>query len=130
MNLKIIMNPAENYILNQQEPYRSILLHIQVIIEHTIPELDLKYKYKIPFYYIHKKPFCYLNVTKGYVDIGFWKGNQLQIHRDQFVTENRKMMVSLRYWKQEDVESDILIDVLREALKLYNLDKVQKYLNS
>jgi hypothetical protein len=113
------MNPAENYIVNKPEPYRSILLHIQAIIEHTIPELDLKHKYKIPFYYINNKPFCYLNVTKGYVDVGFWKGNQIQIHQNHLVTENRKMMVSLRYWKLKDVEDAILIDVLRETLKLY-----------
>jgi len=113
------MNPAEDYILNKPEPYRLILLHLQVVIEKIIPEAALKYKYKIPFYYINNKPFCYLNVTKGYVDLGFWKGNQIQIHHDYLVTENRKMMVSLRYWKLEDVEKDILIDVLRETLKLY-----------
>jgi len=113
------MNPAENYILNQPESYRSILLHLQVIIEQTIPALNLKYKYKIPFYYINNKPFCYLNVTKGYVDVGFWKGNQIQIHHDQLVTENRKMMVSLRYWKLQDINDSVLIDVLEEALKLY-----------
>ena len=113
------MNPAENYILNQPEPYRSILLHLKVIIENTTSALDLKYKYKIPFYYINNKPFCYLNVTKGYVDLGFWKGNQIQIHQNYFVTANRKMMVSLRYWKLEDVKNSVLIDVIEEALKLY-----------
>ncbi len=51
------MNPAEDYILNQQEPYRSILIHLQVVIENTIPDAELKYKYKIPFYYINNKPF-------------------------------------------------------------------------
>ena len=113
------MNPAENYILNKPEPYRSILLHLQIVIENTIPDTELKYKYKIPFYYINNKPFCYLNVTKGYVDVGFWKANLLTLHLEHLVTENRKMMKSLRYWKQEDVKDDILIDVLEEALKLY-----------
>ena len=59
------MNPAENYILNQREPYRSILLQLQVVIEHTISDVDLKYKYKIPFYYIGGKPFCYMNQSKA-----------------------------------------------------------------
>jgi len=115
------MNPAENYILNQPEPYRSILLHLQVIIEQTIPALDLKYKYNIPFYYINNKPFCYCNAShkKQYVDLGFWKGNQIQIHQDYLVTENRKMMVSLRYQTLEDINDIVLIDVLEEAIKLY-----------
>ena len=115
------MNPAENYILNQPEPYQSILLHLQVIIESALPEVQLLYKYKIPFYYIKKKPFCYLNAShkKQFVDLGFWKGNQIQIHQEHLVTENRKMMVSLRYQQLEDINEAILIEVLKKAASLY-----------
>lgn len=93
------MNPSEEYILRQPEPYCLILLHLQVIIENTLPEVELLYRYKIPFYYNHKKPFCYLNAShkKQFVDLGFWKGNHIDIHQNYLVTENRKMMASLRY---------------------------------
>jgi hypothetical protein len=65
------MNPAENYIIDQAEPFRSMLLHLQLIIENTIPSLDLKFKCKIPFYNLEERPFCYLNQSKDYVDLGF-----------------------------------------------------------
>lgn len=115
------MNPSGEYILNQSEPYRSILLHLQVVIETTIPEVELLYKYKIPFYYIDKKPFCYLNAShkKQFVDLGFWKGNQIKIHESHLVTENRKMMVSLRYKTIEDIDDKILKEVLIKAASLY-----------
>ncbi len=115
------MNPAENYILHQPEPYRSILLHLQVIIEHACPVLELKYKYNIPFYYLNNKPFCYLNAShkKQFVDLGFWKGNQIQIHQEHLVTENRKMMVSLRYKTLEEINDKILIEVLQKSQSLY-----------
>ena len=115
------MNPAENYILHQPEPYRFILLHLQVIIEHACDVLELKYKYNIPFYYIKGKPFCYLNANhkKQYIDLGFWKGNQIQIYQEHLVTENRKMMVSLRYKALEEINDKILIEVLKEAQSLY-----------
>ncbi len=115
------MNPAEQYILNQEEPFRSILLQIQVIVENTVPELALKYKYRIPFYYIKNKPFCYLNAStkKQYVDIGFWKGNEIKIHEDYLVTEKRKMMVSLRYFKLEEIDDLVLREVLLKAANLY-----------
>ena len=115
------MNPAEDYILNQPEPYRSILLHLQVVIEHTIPNLVLKYKYRIPFYYVDNKPFCYLNVShkKQFVDLGFWKGNQIQIHQEHLITENRKVMVSLRYKTVEDIHDTVLREVLLKAASLY-----------
>jgi len=76
------MKPAEDYILNQTEPFRSILLHLQSVIEHTIPELVLKYKYRIPYYYCNEKPYCYLNQSKDYVDLGFWNGAHLSVHLD------------------------------------------------
>ncbi|MFD0860694.1 DUF1801 domain-containing protein [Sungkyunkwania multivorans] len=112
-----VMNPAEIYILEQREPFKGILLHLQVIIENTIPELVLKYKYKIPFYYLNDKPFCYLNVpkNKSYVDVGFWSSVHLSVHLDEMVTEGRKMMRSLRYGTVEDIDQEILVAVLKDA---------------
>ncbi len=109
------MHPAENYILNQKEPYRSILLYLQAIIESTLPELDLKYKYKIPFYYLKDKPYCYLNQTKKYVDLAFWDGKSINCYQEHLVTENRKMIKSLRYFSLEEMDSEVLVAVLKDA---------------
>ena len=109
------MNPAEDYIVNQQEPFRAILLHLQSVVETTVPDVDLKYKYRIPFYYIQGKPFCYLNQSKDYVDVGFWHANHLTVHLDKMTTAGRKMMRSLRYKSLEEINDHILIDVLRDA---------------
>nr|WP_299384744.1 DUF1801 domain-containing protein [Allomuricauda sp.] len=111
------MNPAEAYILNQEEPCKSILLQLQVLIESTIPQLELKYKYRIPFYYLDGKPFCYLNVPKkkAYVDVGFWSSAHLKVHLDKMVTEGRKVMRSLRYSTLEEIDPQILIEVLQNA---------------
>ncbi len=115
------MNPSEVYILKQPEPYRSILLHIQVMVETTIPEVELLYKYKIPFYYYKKRPLCFLNAShkKQFVDICFVRGNQISIHQEHLVTEKRKVMASLRYKTLEDIDSSILIEVLKSVLTLY-----------
>lgn len=115
------MNPSEVYILNQPELYRSILLHLQVIVETTIPEVELLYKYRIPFYYYKKRPLCFLNTShkKQFVDICFVRGNQITIHQDLLVTEKRKKMASLRYKSIDDIESAALIEVLKNVLTLY-----------
>lgn len=114
------MNPSEVYILNQKEPYRSILLSLQIIIETTIPNVELLYKYKIPFYYIDKKPFCYLNVTKGYVDLVFWHGAHLTNHTEFLVSGGRKHMKSLRYFTLEEINQEIVIEILQEAYSVKN----------
>ncbi len=111
------MNPSENYILEQSEPFKGILLHLQVVIEQTIPKVELKFKYRIPFYYLGGKPFCYLNVPKGkgYVDVGFWNAAHLTVHVEHMVTEGRKVIRSLRYASIEGIDHDILVGILKDA---------------
>jgi hypothetical protein len=113
------MNPAEAYILNAKEPYRTILLHIQVLVEAAVPSVELLYKFKIPFYYIDgKQPFCYLNQSKNYVDICFWHGTHLTRHTDKLISKNRKHMKSLRYYTLEDIDETVLIEILEEAYSM------------
>lgn len=113
------MNPAENYILKQQEPFKSILLQLQVLIESSFPELELKYKWRLPYYYLNGTPFCFLHVSKGYVDVGLHKGYELQKHVEVLVGEKRTKIKSLRYFSVEDVQAEILLEVLEESKSLY-----------
>ncbi|WP_067032335.1 DUF1801 domain-containing protein [Allomuricauda sp. CP2A] len=114
------MNPAEAYILNQKEPFKSILLHLKSVIEHVIPDVDMKFKWGIPCFYRGKQPICYLNVSqkKKYVDIAFWNSAHLTLHLDKMITENRKVVKSLRYFTLEEIDDAILVEVLQEAYSL------------
>lgn len=111
------MKPAEDYILNQPEPYRSILMHAQVIIEHTIPEAELKYKWKIPCYYVGKRPICYLNAShkNEFVDVAFWHSSYITKYTEHLVSEERKVVKSLRYKTLEDINDKILISILEQV---------------
>jgi hypothetical protein len=113
------MKPAEEYILNQQEPFKSILMHLQILIESTFPEVELKFKWKIPFYYLNNKPFCYLNASKkkGYVDVVFWVSAHLTQYNEFLISENRKVVKSLRYFNLEAINEEILLTVLAEAFE-------------
>ncbi|MFP2996239.1 DUF1801 domain-containing protein [Spongiivirga sp. MCCC 1A20706] len=109
------MNPAERYILEQPEPFRAILLHLQSTIEKLFDEVELQYKYKIPFYYFGKRPFCYLNHTKDYVDVGFWNAGYITVHLEHLTSANRKVMKSLRYKSLEEINQTVLEEVLKNA---------------
>lgn len=114
------MNPAEDYILSQDEPFKSILLHLKTVIEAVMPEVDMKYKWGIPCFYSQKHPICYLNVQKSkkYVDIAFWNSAHLTKHIELMVTEKRKVVKSLRYSTLEEINDDILVEVLKEVYSL------------
>lgn len=112
------MNPAEDYILQQEEPYKSILIQLQAIIEAVLPEPELLYKWRIPFYYNDGLPVCYLNQSKDYVDLAFWHGDKLKQHRTHFVTAKRKSVTSLRYKSVEDINDEVIVYVLKEQLQI------------
>ena len=92
-----------------------MLLHLQLIIENTIPSLDLKFKYKILFYYLEGRPFCYLNQSKDYVDLGFWNAAHLTVNLEFMTTVQRKMMKSIRYKNLKEIDDKILVEILKDA---------------
>ena len=111
------MRPAEKYMLDQPEPYRSIVLYLQMMIESTLPDIELKYKWKLPCFYIGTSPICYINVShkKHFVDLGFWNSANLTKHKDVLISENRKVVRSLRYVSMEDIDNAVLVAVLKDA---------------
>lgn len=127
------MNPAEAYILKQDEPYRSILIQLQAIIKAIAPNHELMYKWRIPFYYANGIPLCFLNQSKDYVDLAFWHGNQIKRFREHFVTTNRKSLTSLRFKSIEDINDEVVVYVIQEQLRIntnpFKLTRVGKAKN-
>ena len=114
------MKPAEAYILEQPEPFKSILLHLQILIENSFPKVVVEFKWKMPFYYLEDKPFCYLNPSKkkGYVDVGFWVSAHLKNYNELLISDNRKVIKSLRYTTIDAINEEVLLSVLQEAHQL------------
>ena len=115
------MNPAEDYILRQSEPYQSIMLYVRSVILRSLDHIDEKYNYSIPFYHYKKKPFIYLNILKGqkFVDVAFVRGSQLD--KDFPALKNykkRKNVRSLQYASLEDVNEEELITILMAAAQI------------
>lgn len=126
LNIFILQNSTEvkqtdEYIIKQPQNTQSILLHLITVIKKTIPEVELLYKYGVPYFYFKNKAFCYLayNQKKDFVDVGFARGFQLKKNQEFLIDENRNTVKSLRYFKLEGIKNDILIQVLKEAATLY-----------
>ena len=117
------MSPVDNYILKQYEDKKNILLFLRQIILETIPEIQEKFKYSIPFYYLNGKPFCYFNIPKSkketYVDLCFIKGFELSNQQNiLFAGNNRTMVKSIPYFYLHEINIDLLKEVLLEAKTL------------
>lgn len=91
-------------------------MHLQVLLEQTLPKAELFYKWRIPCYYIEKRPICYLNQSKDYIDVGIWHSAHLSKQWDAYlITEKRKVVKSLRYKSLEEIDDDIFIEILKEV---------------
>jgi len=112
------LNPAEIYILNQKEPYKSILLQLQAIIEAVAPNAELLFKWRIPFYYCNGIPLCYLNQSKDYVDLAFWHFDKMDRYTEHFIATNRKSVRSLRFKTTDAINDAIIVYVLKQQLEI------------
>ncbi len=112
------MNPVENYILKQEQPYQSIMMYLRSVLFKTLPNIEERFAYKIPFYYYNKKPLCYLNVLKGtsYVDVGFIEGVSLAVDFPELVNgSNRKRVRSVQVKNLEVFDENKFVALLITA---------------
>ena len=120
------MNPAEHYILNQKEPYQSLMLYVRSVIQRTIPEIEEKFSYGIRFYYYAKNPMIYLNVLKetNFLDVVFMQGVLLE---NRFLElndyKNRKKVCSLQIGDMEDFDELGFVELLKAASVLIIINK-------
>ncbi|MBV1888423.1 MAG: DUF1801 domain-containing protein [Urechidicola sp.] len=115
------MNPVEHYILNQKEPFQSLMLYVRSVIKKTLPTIEEKYSYRIPFYHFKKKPMLYLNVLKGtdFLDVAFVQGIKLQEDFPELKDyKNRKNVRSLQVQNLEDFNELQFVKLLNTATEL------------
>ena len=120
------MKPVDEYFISQKEPYQSIMLYVRSVILNTLPEVEERYSYKIPFYNIDKKPMIYLNVLKGkdYVDVAFVQGVLLENDFPVLKNSNkRKQVRSIQLKTIEDLDHQNFLQLLHKASDLLSKSK-------
>ncbi len=120
------MNPVDQYLYNQKEPFQSIMLYVRSVIFKTLPKTEEKYSYKLPFYHHNKKPICYLNILKGtnYVDVAFVQGVFLQDKFPQLKDDmHRKQVRSIQVKSIENFDELMFVSLLKEAAILLDNSK-------
>ncbi len=120
------MKPVDEYFISQKEPHQSIMLYVRSVILKTLPEVEERCSYKIPFYNIDKKPMLYLNILKGkdYVDVAFVQGVLLEKQFPVLRNDNkRKQVRSIQLKRLEDLDQENFVELLLEASELLSKSK-------
>jgi len=95
------------------------MLYVRSVILKTLPKVEERFSYKIPFYNIGKKPMIYINVLKGtnFVDVAFVQGILLEkefpVLKDY---KNRKQVRSIQLKSIEDLDELEFVELLKAAV--------------
>ena len=108
-----MLRPIDEYFLIQSEPLKSCL---QALRDHILDKTSLveKWKYKMPFYYLNDRPFCYLWIDKNRhcPYIGIVNGKNIE-HPDLLSEKRAKMKILLI-----DPEKDIPLEKINSIFQL------------
>lgn len=111
------MNASEKYIEDAPEKYRETLYVLRAIILNSSPFIEEKIAYTVPFFK-HFGMLCYIAHGKRGVEVGFWRGNELSNEQGALTNDERKIVRSLVYQKADEIDEQILMEVLQEAMML------------
>ncbi len=114
-----MLDDLENYYLAQNEPNKSCLLTLRDIILAFDSRISEAWKYRMPFFCVGKKMFCYLwidNHTKQPY-IGIVEGGK--INHPMLEQGTRARMKILHVDPTEDLPIESIHEVLKEAIKFY-----------
>jgi hypothetical protein len=93
---------------------RVIAEHIRELICTTIPNVEEKYSFKIPFYYYFGM-FCYLNEVPAGIELCFCRGKDLVMTWPQLETKGRAMVASLLLQSEKDIRQKQVAHILLHA---------------
>jgi len=120
------VKPIDAYFLDQKEPYQSIMLYLRHLILETLPEVEERFSYRIPFYNCYNKPMIYLNILKGkdFVDVAFVQGILLENKFPMLKDHNkRKQVRSVQIRNLEDIDIEEFVKLLHEASHVLSTSK-------
>ncbi len=114
----MILRQLDEFYLNQPEPNRSCYMALRDIISTFDDGITQEWKYKLPFFYLNGKMFCYLWQDKKtkHPYIGFADG-QLLNHPALFQGDRKRMKI-LSIHPDKDIPLDVLTAVLHEAVAI------------
>jgi hypothetical protein len=114
-----MMRPIDNFYLQQEEPVKSCLLALRVIILSQDSNVAAAWKYGMPFFTYKGKMFCYLWVHKKLKQpyIGMVEGKHFD--HPELIIEKRSRMKIMLLDPAKDLPVKTINTILQQAVNLY-----------
>lgn len=108
------------YIAGLETWQADISSSVREIVRGAAPEMEEGIKWAQPVWESNG-PFCYLKAWKNSVNLGFWRGVELEDPKG-LLEGSGKTMRHVKLTSMDDIEPDALADLVRQAVEL-NLAK-------
>jgi hypothetical protein len=107
---------VDQYIAGLEGWKAEIVSSVRRVVREAAPDAKESLKWSQPVYEING-PFCYVRAFKDYVNLGFWRGADLQDPKGLLQGSGDKMRhVQLR--SMDDVDEGQFADFVRQAVEL------------
>jgi hypothetical protein len=114
------MKEIDLFYENQEEPLKGCFLALRSILKVAHPAITEEWKYKLPFFYLNKKMFCYLWKEKLTEDAYVSFADGFRLHHSALESGDRKRFKIYRINPTEDIDVEELAEILEEAFALYS----------
>ena len=113
------MDEIENFYLGKPEPLKGCLLSLRDVILRSSPDIIEAWKYRMPFFCLRKRMYCYLWVHKktSLPYIGIVEGRK--ISHPRLVQEKRSRMKIMFIDPTKDLPVRTINVILKKAARLY-----------
>jgi len=113
------MRPIDNYFLQLEEPYKSMLQFLRDHILRSDAAMEERWQYGMPFYYYKDKRICYCWVHKKLKQpyLGIVEGNKN--HHPELVQEKRARMKIFLLDPAKDMPVKKIKQILATAISFY-----------
>lgn len=92
------------------------LATLRQLVREAAPEAEEAIKWGQPVY-SQNGPVCYLRAFDNHVNLGFWRGTELQAPEGLLAGEGQKM-AHVSFSSGEDINPELVTDLVKQAVEL------------
>lgn len=97
---------------------QKLTIALRKIIFDASSQLTEEYKWSMPTYAYHGL-VCYLQPAKRHINLGFYKGSELQVKDEAKLLQGTgKTMRHIKITKHEEIQEETFMTLIKEAMKL------------
>lgn len=109
---------VDQLIVNLPEDMQNIANSLRTIILESSPKLIEEYKWSMPNY-SYNGLVCYIQTAKNHVNLGFFRGTELQEKdMNNLLQGTAKMMRHIKIKKIDDIQPEAFASLIQEAVAL------------